>query len=699
MKKLILSALSLTFILSAAFFASGCGKKDNHTHSFTQEIAEDKYLASEATCTEKARYYYSCKCGEKGTETFGYGSPLEHELNDGNVCVFCGKAASIGLSFSLKDNEYTLADIGDCEDTDIIIPKTYNGCPVSAIGGGAFANYSSLTRVTIPDSIISIGSATFSGCVNLKSVTLPDSVTSIGSSAFECCGNLNVIIIPDAVISIGDSPFSYCDSLTNISVAENNQHFISVDGNLYDKDKSTIIQYSIGKPDNSFIIPDSVTSIGSGSFAGCCNLTNITIPDGVASIGSSAFSGCIGLTSVTIPDGVTSIGGWAFSGCDNMSDIFITDLVAWCNISGLYNLTAFSIDKNLYLNNDVITHLVIPTGVTSIVDYAFYGCNDITNITIGESVTDIGESAFSACNDLIDITVADGNQYFTSVDGNLYDKDKTTLIQYAIGKTDTSFIIPDGVTSIAGCPFENCGSLTSVTISASVTSIDGSAFNGCRKLADITVADDNPEFSSIDGNLYNKNGTKLIRYAMGKSDVSFTIPTGVTDIDSSALRNCAGITSITIPETVTTIGIGAFQRIENLNVVTWNVKNYKKPSIPFSDHYIIFDKCPLRHATIGDSVKEIPVSLFRGQKELSSVIIGKSVTTVRKYAFYDCKKLKTVFYKGTAEQWNRIEIIRTDNCLIMATRYYYSENKPSNYGNFWHYDTDGVTPVIWKKEN
>ncbi len=85
MKKLILSALSLTFILSAAFFASGCGKKDNHTHSFTQEIAEDNYLASEATCTEKARYYYSCKCGEKGTETFGYGSPLGHELGSWQI--------------------------------------------------------------------------------------------------------------------------------------------------------------------------------------------------------------------------------------------------------------------------------------------------------------------------------------------------------------------------------------------------------------------------------------------------------------------------------------------------------------------------------------------------------------------------------------------------------------------------------------
>lgn len=432
--------------------------------------------------------------------------------------------------------------------------------------------------------------------------------------------------------------------------------------------------------------------LNKGAFYGCSSLTSITIPDGVTSIGDWAFGGCIGLTDITIPDGLTSIGDIAFNGCDNLSDIFITDLVAWCNISGLHNLTAFSIDKNLYLNNDVITNLVIPTGVTSISDYAFYGCNDITSITIGESVTNIGESAFSCCNDLIVITVADENQYFSSVDGNLYDKDKTTLIQYAIGKTDTSFIIPDGVTSIGFFAFKNCGSITSVTISASVTSMSGWAFNGCRKLADITVADDNPNFTSIDGNLYNKTGTKLIRYAMGKPDFSFVISDGVTDIDSSALSNCAGITSITIPDTVTTIGTGAFWGLENLNVVTWNVKNYQTH---LGSNYSIFDKCPLSRVIIGDSVKEIPTSAFRGQKELSSVIIGKSVTTVRKYAFYDCEKLKTVFYKGTAEQWNRIEILRTDNCLIMATRYYYSESEPTNYGNFWHYDTDGVTPVIW----
>lgn len=273
MKKLILSALSLTFILSAAFFASGCGKKDNHTHSFTQEIAEDKYLASNATCTEEARYYYSCNCGKAGKETFGYGSPLEHKLNNDNVCSFCGKSASEGLFFSLQGNEYTLIDIGTCEDTDIIIPKTYNGYPVSAIGDRAFSDCSLLTKVTIPDSITSIGNAAFYRCSGLASIILPNNLKSIGDYAFNECSKLRIIIIPNSITSIGDYAFGYCNSLTSVIWNAENCTNIGLD-----------YRY------NSI-------------FLNCLNLTNITIGDNVKAVSYRMFNGCSGLINISVGDG------------------------------------------------------------------------------------------------------------------------------------------------------------------------------------------------------------------------------------------------------------------------------------------------------------------------------------------------------------------------------------------------------------
>lgn len=261
MKKLIFSALSLTFILSAAFFASGCGKKDNHTHSFTQEIAEDKYLASEATCTEKARYYYSCNCGKAGKETFGYGSPLGHKLNNDNVCSFCGKSASEGLFFSLQGNEYTLIDIGTCEDTDIIIPKTYNGYPVSAIGDRAFADCSTLTRVTIPDSVLYIGNFAFKDCDWLTSITIPYSVQHIGYGVFNNCNNLT---------------------------------------HLTWNAKSAYI-------DRPSLYPP---------FYGCSNLTDVIFGNGVEYIHQMMFDNCTTLKNITIPDSMSMIGSYAFSSCN-----------------------------------------------------------------------------------------------------------------------------------------------------------------------------------------------------------------------------------------------------------------------------------------------------------------------------------------------------------------------------------------------
>ena len=207
------------------------------------------------------------------------------------------------LEYSLlDDNTYEVIGIGQCKDKDIVIPSDYNGNPVTRIGNKAFYFCTDITSIEIPDSVIGIGNSAFSGCQSLTSVEIGKSVTGISYSAFEDCR-----------------------SIKSIEVNTNNQHYKSIDGNLYTKDGKTLIQYAIGKEATSFTIPDSVTNIHSSAFAECKSLTSVVIGDSVTSIGEHAFYYCKSLTSIVIPDSVTSISGYAFEGC--------TSLTIYCQVA------------------------------------------------------------------------------------------------------------------------------------------------------------------------------------------------------------------------------------------------------------------------------------------------------------------------------------------------------------------------------
>ena len=471
------------------------------------------------------------------------------------------------ISGTGKMADYSYSSSPFCNDTKIKVVTIDYG--VTSIGKYAFRSCKNLTSVTMPNSLTSIGENSFDACIDLTSMIIPDSVKSIGEHVFYTCTSLKNVTIGNSLNMISNFVFAGCNSLENIMVDENNLNYSSIDGVLFNKKKTELILYPVGNSRNAYSIPNSVTSIGYYAFWGCTNLRNIKIPNNVESIGDYAFYNCTSLTSVTIPNSVTSIGNDAFYGCSSL------------------------------------TSVTIPNSVTSIGNNAFYGCSSLTSVTIPDSVTSIGYSALSSCTSLTLIDVSKNNKKYISIDGVLFDKDKTKLIQYPAGSNRTIYSIPNSVISIGSDAFVGCTSLTSVTIPNSVTSIGGSAFSGCTNLTSITIPD---SVTSI-GSYAFEDCTSL---------TSVTIGNSVTSIGESAFKNCTSLTSVTIPDNVTSIGNSAFSNCTSLKSVT-----------------------------IPDSVTSIVDYAFSSCTSLTSVTIPNSVTSIGDYAFYECTSLKSVTIPGS----------------------------------------------------
>ena len=460
------------------------------------------------------------------------------------------------------------------------ILSVYIGTNVTSIGDNAFQYDTSLNNVTIPNTVTSIGDDALSGAEGLTIINIPNSVTTIGDRAFYGATSLTSITIPASVTSIGTGAFSGVASLTLVDVDVDNTEYASVDGVLFDKQQLLLIKYPEDKSDTSYTIPNTVTSIGDDAFSGVKILTSIDIPDGVSIIGDRAFRSAGSLTSITIPDGVAAIGVGVFANTPNLTTVTIPNSVT-------------SIGDDAFSYAISLTSITIPDLVASIGDRAFQNTSSLISINIPSSVTSIGVGAFTGAESLTSVDVDGDNTEYTSVDGVLFDKQLLLLIKYPEGKPDTSYTIPNTVTSIGSRAFYGATSLTSITIPNSVITIGDNAFQ-------------NTSFTSI------------------------TIPNSVITIGEDAFRGVA-LTSINIPNSVTSIGEGAFYQAENLTTVTFE----KNSQLTALADVTFYDATSLTSITIPRSVTSLGEYLFYNTESLTTVTIeiGSLLTDIDSYIF------------------------------------------------------------------
>ena len=599
----------------------------------TVTVAATEHNYSEWEKADDKTHQRECEvCGDVQSDT--------HNFND-NVCTVCGYTLEYiyGLKYTLSSNGtyYTVAGIGTATATDIVIPSTYNGLPVTTIAASAFKNCTSLNSIVVPDSVTSIGIGAFSGCSSLQSITLPfvggnSSATSASSST------LFGYIFGTSSYTGGTSTKQYYSSssyktyyiprtLANVTITGGNILY----GAFYNCSKLTIIT-----------LPDGLSSIGNWALAGCSSLTIINIPDSVTSIGEYAFVYCTAEINWDVDPKITEIGDYAFAYYVG-AIITIPDSVS-------------SIGEGAFIYCTAEINWDVDPKITEIGDYAFIGYAG-TSITIPDSVTSIGSDAFYGCHKLVEVynlsslsitagssdngyvagyaknvySLEEESNLLTTEDGFIIYADDDTREYYLMGYvgSSTDITLPERINGheyeIYRYAFWHCSSLTSIIIPDGVTSIGSFAFYRCTSLTSVTIG----------------NGVTTIgmwAFAYCTSLTSITIPDNVTSIGGGAFDGCTSLTSIIIPDGVTSIGSFAFYGCTSLTSIT-----------------------------IPDSVTSIGNYAFDGCTSLTSITIPSSVTSIGYQAFYNCSKLTSVTFENAESWWISISSTATSGTSFSST--------------------------------